>query len=391
MQIFAKTIVGRNIAVESESVWFGSGVEGVDMWKGRNSPFHVALGFVSFFILDWLPSISFLLFPCPPASHPITLFPASSPPPTVFHNVMDLFPSSPFYTSLPLPSLPPFLPLPSTPPLYTTPPFLSPPTLSPTPTPTPTSTSTSTLTPLPLPLPLPLPSTSPIYTFPLPPSPPLYTSHLPPPPLPSILRWRERWTWPWQLGIRRENTWRPQGSERLLPSSLQYGFHAVCASRGSHRALPGGAGAQVQLREEDMQEVLTPALPPRATNCRKKKCGLSNQLRPKKKLKWRGLGCHWRRNPLCFAVNELFYSNKFVFVLEGMDGECVEECTHVNPCSLSASVHHPSPSLSPDAPCTSWSTTPPIPPNLNTHPSSTPPRNELLHPSLSMHCSVPVA
>jgi hypothetical protein len=26
-------------------------------------------------------------------------------------------------------------------------------------------------------------------------------------------------------------------------------------------------------------------LPPRATNCRKKKCGHTNQLRPKKKLK----------------------------------------------------------------------------------------------------------
>jgi len=27
-------------------------------------------------------------------------------------------------------------------------------------------------------------------------------------------------------------------------------------------------------------------LPPRATNCRKRKCGHTNQLRPKKKLKW---------------------------------------------------------------------------------------------------------
>lgn len=72
-----------------------------------------------------------------------------------------------------------------------------------------------------------------------------------------------------------------------------------------HRALAQGPRFQVQLRQERLPQVLRafslcPAgsanrgyvlinqqarLPPRATNCRKRKCGHSNQLRPKKKLK----------------------------------------------------------------------------------------------------------
>lgn len=37
--------------------------------------------------------------------------------------------------------------------------------------------------------------------------------------------------------------------------------------------------------ENDRTNILQARLPPRATNCRKKKCGHTNQLRPKKKLK----------------------------------------------------------------------------------------------------------
>lgn len=38
-------------------------------------------------------------------------------------------------------------------------------------------------------------------------------------------------------------------------------------------------------RESLLTRNVQARLPPRATNCRKRKCGHSNQLRPKKKLK----------------------------------------------------------------------------------------------------------
>ncbi|KAL8859257.1 MAG: hypothetical protein Q9178_004195 [Gyalolechia marmorata] len=61
----------------------------------------------------------------------------------------------------------------------------------------------------------------------------------------------------------------------LANRTLELGIHtSSCASseRWNHRAKFEGSSKQARL-------------PPRATNCRKRKCGHTNQLRPKKKLK----------------------------------------------------------------------------------------------------------
>ena len=73
----------------------------------------------------------------------------------------------------------------------------------------------------------------------------------------------------------------------------------------NHWAFAEAARSKVQLREDDLSQVIflftsfsdllynSPPthrcyarLPPRAHNCRKRKCGHSSNLRPKKKLKW---------------------------------------------------------------------------------------------------------
>ncbi|KAK1340715.1 hypothetical protein QTO34_017106 [Cnephaeus nilssonii] len=61
-------------------------------------------------------------------------------------------------------------------------------------------------------------------------------------------------------------------------------LHLVLQSEGwHHRTLPPPASAKVQLRQDDLPQVLCP-LHPCAVNCRKKKCGHTNNLRPKKKV-----------------------------------------------------------------------------------------------------------
>ncbi|KAF2870714.1 ubiquitin/ribosomal protein [Massariosphaeria phaeospora] len=63
-------------------------------------------------------------------------------------------------------------------------------------------------------------------------------------------------------------------------------LHLVLRLRGGiiEPSLKALASKYVQLRQDDLPQVLRPP-PPRAVNCRKKKCGHTNQLRPKKKLK----------------------------------------------------------------------------------------------------------
>lgn len=65
-------------------------------------------------------------------------------------------------------------------------------------------------------------------------------------------------------------------------------LHLVLRLRGGAMDLANQALARKHRCEKKVCRKCYARLPPRATNCRKRKCGHSNQLRPKKELKDKG-------------------------------------------------------------------------------------------------------
>ena len=88
----------------------------------------------------------------------------------------------------------------------------------------------------------------------------------------------------------------------------------TCLVRGSgsaqsERHHPGDEEMRVQASVKKICRKCYSRLPPRATNCRKKKCGHSNQLRPKKKLNEK----YHDRKDISLELSEEFRQNMVLF------------------------------------------------------------------------------
>jgi len=89
----------------------------------------------------------------------------------------------------------------------------------------------------------------------------------------------------WTIGIREFNFEGEDGKADEIISQQESTLHLVLRLRGGIIEPSLKALASKYNCEKMICRKCYARLPPRATNCRKKKCGHTNQLRPKKKLK----------------------------------------------------------------------------------------------------------
>ncbi|KAH7543779.1 hypothetical protein JRO89_XS15G0016400 [Xanthoceras sorbifolium] len=100
-------------------------------------------------------------------------------------------------------------------------------------------------------------------------------------PAETDLRWKAARGWPYSCGLQYSKGYEMSG-DLIIPKST---LHLVLRLRGGIIEPSLMALARKYNQDKMICRKCYARLHPRAVNCRKKKCGHSNQLRPKKKIK----------------------------------------------------------------------------------------------------------